>query len=182
MILNILSPSSPVLVKFAYKLNGKKTNFVEKIWAGFFNYQIPNITPMELLCFYREKFPTGDIAGIQMKFKPGKIHTIRSEDYNNIRIGTKLFFLTDDGKGKGDRFTPGLPLVSTQSILIHFNLGRIRVEIDGIICTDADIEILARNDGFDSSEEFQYYFLEKIHESQQKYYTGKIIHWTTLKY
>ena len=53
------------------------------------------------------------------------------------------------------------------------------VNIDGIIRTDALIEQLAINDGFESLEAFKTYFKQKMINGS---YEGFIIHWTRIKY
>lgn len=86
------------------------------------------------------------------------------------------------------RFAPRIPVVSTQILKIKwFNIyGKIvaRVWIDGnsfayveyktdMIVTGNMLQ-LALNDGFDTIEDFFAYF--------NKDFTGKLIHWTDLKY
>lgn len=47
-------------------------------------------------------------------------------------------------------------------------------------------ELLAQNDGFDNYSDFVQYFSESIEKNGDKtgkyWYSGKVIHWTNLKY
>ena len=74
------------------------------------------------------------------------------------------------------RFAPVLPVVSTQKIEIRFQefLNDVVIKIDGKKLNIQEQQQLAWNDGFDNLLEFLMYFKED--------FTGKIIHWTDLKY
>jgi hypothetical protein len=77
------------------------------------------------------------------------------------------------------RFAPKIPVISTQEIDISNPYPKNtewmpNVWIDNKKLNSIEIFELAKNDGFDSIEDFFNYFNQD--------FTGKIIHWTNLKY
>lgn len=86
------------------------------------------------------------------------------------------------------RFAPRIPVVSTQKVQIRYwseDCARVLIDnkdfyagyVNGVAIDktyEDNILKLANNDGFDTVEDFFAYF--------NKDYTGKIIHWTDLKY
>lgn len=115
------------------------------------------------------------------KYKP-KLHTIREDKHNRWKPGMSIQMVYRGPKYSIiDHFNKGIPelekCVSVQKIEIkwiplsgkHIAMS---VKIDGKQYTDLDR--LAANDGFNSFEDFAKWF--------KKPFTGKIIHWTDLKY
>lgn len=132
--------------------------------------------------------------------RPGfirKIHTIRIDATNRWKPGMKIHFSTGARTKKYKCFTVG-KCISTQTIeieeMIMTDAGHMyiyteekrngiqkvfvdrifKVTIDGRVLTSAEIDTLARNDGFNSTHDFFRWFNGN--------FTGKIIHWTDFKY
>lgn len=120
-----------------------------------------------------------------------KKHTIR-EDKNNLwRVGMKIHMATGVRTKNLHKFREETCL-GLQTIEIkwkepdellrslnepYWTWGRsVRVLIDGVIVTGVDeiIDSLALNDGFKDRDDFFKWFCND--------FTGKIIHWTELKY
>lgn len=170
-------------IDFIEKLNEKPSYFIYKIWEGFFRNNLHRCD------YYYNQF----LDGYQLQF--GKEWDNMDEDnlqscpkFHTIRSKTRL--LTEDcelqlviNKGTSNEFTftPTLYVRSIQQIwIINEPEGfGFTVNIDGIIRTDALIEQLAINDGFESLEAFKTYFKQKMINGS---YSGFIIHWTNLKY
>ena len=168
---------------FSEKLNEKPSYFIYKIWEGFFHNNLHRCD------YYYNQF----LDGYQLQF--GKEWDNMDEDnlqscpkFHTIRSKTGL--LTEDcelqlviNKGTPNEFTfsPTLYVRSIQQIwIINEPEGfGFTVNIDGIIRTDALIEQLAINDGFENLEAFKTYFKQKMINGS---YSGFIIHWTNLKY
>lgn len=126
-----------------------------------------------------------------------KIHTIRIDATNRWKPGMKIHFSTGARTKKYKCFTVG-KCISTQTIEIeemimtdarkcyvytekitHKNWSEefkkiFKVTIDGRVLTSAEIDTLARNDGFNSTHDFFRWFNGN--------FIGKIIHWTDFKY
>jgi len=138
--------------------------------------------------------PSGPI--LQDGFKP-KIHTMRADPHNRWKAGRKIEMVY---RGAGykilDHFNEGIPelekCVSVQKVKIEwftFHMKGLpimgtkdstrrepRVIIDDIVFPSgcSQIRDLAKNDGFDSLYDFFKWF--------NKDFSGKIIHWTDLRY
>ena len=176
-----------MILPFSTQLNGKPTYFVEKILKGLAENNL--ITPEELS--YRMcpapvvKYPTayGFIFDMTIDIK-SKLHTIREDKNDRWKPGTKIDFFINCRQKNMFRFAPVLPVVSVQKVEIVYYHNRETLTLDlpqkrGVIVDDkplmrSEIEQLALNDGFDTIENFFAYFNED--------FTGKIIHWTVLRY
>ena len=148
---------------------GEPTRFREKIIKGIYPYSIYN----------------------NIDLHP-KIHTIREDPHNRWKPGniihhaygvrTKNYDCFDEGECKSvqeieikEYFIDENDFVSHSYTLINKGVPRIfRVFIDSKMLSEDEIDILARNDGFDSTKDFFRWF--------NKPFKGKIIHWTNLKY
>lgn len=119
-----------------------------------------------------------------------KIHTMRSDPHNRWKAGRKIEMVY---RGAGykilDHFNKGIPelekCVSTQRIIIkdmrHLPIGKrafgqhdFLITIDNRMLSFAEQQKLARNDGFNSVEDFFRWF--------NKDWSGKIIHFTDFRY
>jgi len=122
------------------------------------------------------------------KIKSGtKIHTIREDKHDRWSEGRKIYLATGVRTKNYQQFAEKT-CTGTQKISIRYydNKQRVRITIDdrffGTAFYDqgrisyyvSELEDLARNDGFDSVDEFFQWF--------HKDFAGKIIHWTQLKY
>ncbi len=156
------------------KAKKEPTYFMEKILVPY--------TPLAAM--------TLDLSGKSFK---AKLHSIRKG--NRWKAGNSIQMANGVRTHKYHQFNRGIPelekCVSVQRIHIkHYDGEGIHISIDhkmffygkiinGSIIPDNDlynrnIQTLSKNDGFDSPEEFFWWF--------NKDFTGDIIHWTDLKY
>lgn len=187
-----------MILPFSTKFpNGKPTYFIEKIWTS-----ISAIYPELSNQYIRHFFPQH-----RMKFgcdwdetnhpRVAKKHTIRKDERNRWKPGMKIHFVINNRTKNFFQFAPVIECKSVQKIEIkdvsdlevrerNF-LQRVyveslketfykawRVEVDGRKLTIPEVWKLAKNDGFESVDEFFNWFNSD--------FTGKIIHWTDLKY
>ena len=102
-----------------------------------------------------------------------KIHTIREDVHNRWKEGMKMHMATGVRTKKYHQFNEKICL-STQKIeIIHQNCIKI-IKINNRKLKLSELYILAKNDGFANYDDFYFWF--------DKDFTGKIIHWTNLKY
>ncbi len=165
---------------FSTKLKGKPTYFVEKILRGI---EISK-DPINLLEYW--KFTGFDLFSKQM-IKP-KLHTIRDDKNDRWKVATKIDFFINARQKSMFRFAPVLPVVSIQEFVLEYELSSSPIGrgacvwidnvkfwwFDDINKDDQKMLHFAQNDGFDTIEDFFAYF--------NKDFTGKLIHWTDLKY
>lgn len=177
-----------MILPFSTQLNGKPTYFVEKILKCFDEREATE-SDKEML---REAIEKGYLDVWKYDDVTPKLHTIRKDEKNRWRPGTKIDFFINCRQEDMFRFAPVLPVVNTQEIKIKYtkssnNTDLIYVEVFGVNnwkCLGTynpetkdyygNLLQLAQNDGFDTIEDFFTYF--------NKDYTGKIIHWTNLRY
>ena len=153
---------------FKTTINGKPTNFVEKIWEGFLQRGIS---------FKAKEMQIGMKAlpeEYKIKTFNPKLHTIRKDENSRWKAGIMIDFFINPRQKNMFRFAPRVPVVSTQLIVIIYNEDQRNVFVDGIKLCDKKIEDLAVNDGFENQIKFFEYFFED--------FTGQIIHWTDLQY
>lgn len=115
-----------------------------------------------------------------------KIHTIREDPHTRWKAGRKIHMATGVRTKNYHCFDDTKTCVSVQSLQInHYesDFPAIEVIIDGvlkfkqmsIIWNGSDfIDLLAKNDGFDSADAFFKWFDRDFH--------GRIIHWTDFRY
>lgn len=163
---------------FSTHIKNKPTHFVEKIWAGLIN-KISDVTISDYGLYtdaYYKRFEK-ELSDYKGKFINAKLHTIRRDEKNLWKAGNFIHFVINNRTPKRFQFAPLLKCISVQKITITHTLKRDSqafVEVDGKILHTSEIEELAINDGFDSIEDFFSWFSQD--------FTGKIIHWTDLKY
>jgi hypothetical protein len=176
-----------MILPFSTQINGKPTYFVDKIWSGLIAQKLATIETCRRYEYNREKVTPKEFAIVPHYFP--KLHTIREDKNDRWKVGTKIDFFINCRQKNMFRFAPVLPVVSTQKVHIMwvntFGTFVARVFIDDqsfacvnfekkeMIVTGKMLE-LAQNDGFDTIEDFFAYF--------NKDFTGKIIHWTDLRY
>ena len=135
-----------------------------------------------MILSFKNQFPSKIITGT-------KIHTIREDKPGRWIPGRKIHFATGV-KTKNYRCFYESECKAIQSIKIEYfwseyesSMNDLRVWIDGrlfykvegnFIEGSEQMEQLAKNDGFDSVDDFFLWF--------SKDFTGKIIHWTDLRY
>jgi len=115
-------------------------------------------------------------------YKAGKkIHTIREDKTNRWKSGRKIHLWRGNPRNVSKQpYSFGEETcISTQEIFIHCDFGPSAglyrfVIIDGRQLSGDELEQLAINDGFASARQFFKWFKSD--------FSGKIIHWTDLKY
>ncbi len=177
------------------ELVGKPTYFVEKIWTGIISDGILSSEHYSDAHYahlnqFGKEFDSTD----ELMIYP-KLHTIREDKNNRWKIGSKIHF-TINGRTKNRfQFAPVIEVKNVQEIkttwrathiglnydeerriitTVGFRKNLIDVEVDKKPIGYSQIEKLAINDGFNSIEDFFRFF--------NKDFSGKIIHWTDLKY
>lgn len=129
---------------------------------------------------FKEQFVPLILSGV-------KKHTIREDKHDRWSAG-KLMNMSTGVRTKNYKEFAKKTCTGTQKISIQYydNKQRVRIRIDdrffGTAFYDqgrisyyvSELEDLARNDGFDSIDDFFRWF--------DKDFEGKIIHWTQLKY
>lgn len=159
-------------LSFKTKINGKPTFFVEKILncISLKNLSEENLSPYFL--------KTGSAAHRSTI----KLHTIRTDKKNRWKKGVMIDFFINARQKNMFRFAPRIPLVSRQKIFMtympHTGNG-FEVSIDGRQLHKSEVEILAVNDGFDTIQDFEDYFIAQMNDDE---YSAKILHWTDLRY
>jgi len=121
------------------------------------------------------------ILGFNKRFVPkiesgSKIHSIREDGTNRWKLGMLIHFATGIRSPNYCNFKMGQCL-STQKIEFKYVMHDDKIPVvlvDGVVLSTPEVKLLARNDGFDSMEEFYGWF----HSD----FTGKIIHWTNFIY
>lgn len=162
---------------FSTQLNGKPTHFVEKIWEAILRNGVEcnaNDLAQKLqeAMYILGKYTIGTY--------PAKLHTIREDKSNRWKAGNKIHFVINNRTPKRLQFAPKVKCESVQKIEVNhydsdgFPLTNPIIHINGVWATQPTINKLAVNDGFDNAKAFFEYF--------KKDFTGKIIHWTNLKY
>ena len=156
---------------FSTKLNGKETCFVDKILEGLADKNM--ITPTKYNYYHNLYVNKGYSFHYGLN---GKIHTIRKDEKKRWKTGLKIHFVINNRTKNRLQFAPVLKVKKIQSIEI-FNLfsDKSFVEIDGRRLSNEEIEILVKNDGFFSIEDFWSFF-------DQTHFYGSLIHWTDFKY
>lgn len=155
--------------------NGKRTNFVEKIRAAVY---ADRWLDMGFIKGLTDTFPLDESIYVfnRKKMYDKKLHTIRKDKSNRWLPGTLIHFVIHNRTKKRFQFSPVVPCVSVQSIVIkNFFNDKHSVIIDGRMLSDNEIITLALNDGFDTVQDFWEYFTEAD-------FKGKLIHWTSLTY
>lgn len=137
-----------------------------------------------MILSFKKKFPWGTETNFHRKivFDKTKIHSIREDKSGRWKTG-RLIHMAHGVRTKFYHCFYKDYCVSIQKIKItHFdvrkykNTSSVRIWIDEKLFYDVsqDIEKLAKNDGFDSVEDFFKWFDED--------FKGKIIHWTDFRY
>lgn len=138
-----------------------------------------------MILSFKKKFSWGKPTDFEEKIVSGKkIHTIRNDMHGRWIIGRNIHFATGVRTKKYNCFLKAV-CWGIQSVQINYHdPSVIEVIIDGelfykhgsgLYCIGNDKMIeLARNDGFDSIDDFFKFF--------NKDFQGKIIHWTSFLY
>ena len=131
------------------------------------------------------------ILSFKKEFEPliksgSKIHTIREDAPNRWNKGRNIHFATGVRSKNYNCFKEG-EVKSIQYVFMTYHEGRFELSIGNNRFYDtylnfSEIELLAKNDGFENLEEFQKWFITLIEKHPEHHFSGKIIHWTNFKY
>tara|TARA_R110002126_G_scaffold291063_2_gene450238 strand:+ start:37220 stop:37729 length:510 start_codon:yes stop_codon:yes gene_type:complete len=167
-------------LSFTEKIKDKKTYFVEKIWACLY-YRFIDFDDKfyKYNQEYKEKFQGAIFVNFGITHP--KRHTIRQDKSNRWKAGNKIHPVINNRTPQRFQFAPTIKCVSTQDIEIvwNYNNSSQKEQQPGVFIDGKEIDFetlinLAKNDGFDTVIDFLQYF--------DTNFTGKIIHWTNLKY
>lgn len=176
------------------RLSNKPTFFCEKIWSGLLRFfklkQYEEFAKM-----HEEKYGNTNGFGYEEIHIYEKIHTIREDKTNRWKKGNTINFYIGARTVDMFNFAPDVECKSTQKIrikvienpivdIVSYTLEHklngetykkaFSVYVDDYFLDTETLKDLAHNDGFESLEDFFEWFNED--------FTGKIIHWTDLKY
>jgi hypothetical protein len=174
-----------MILPFKTHQNGNPTHFVEKIWRSLMLIDTKDYS--DYWQYFFNCHEKGFDVFQEKNYIP-KRHTIREDKNNRWKPGTMIDFFINARQKDMFRFAPRIPVVSVQKIDINYNPGGgVNVFIDnrffhyqtswGLAWDDETKKamlMLAKNDGFDSVDDFFAWF--------NKDFSGKIIHWTDLSY
>lgn len=165
----------------------KPTYFVDKIWQSIHsNFRTDSESKYSVPRYPKEYYLSIEKGLITMYKRDPKKHTIREDKKNLWKAGNNIHFVIGNRTKNRFQFAPVIPCKSTQRIQIFWsNTSFCDVFVDSKKLGRFDpvglehyqyekLKELAINDGFDSVEDFFSWF--------NKDFTGKIIHWTYLKY
>jgi hypothetical protein len=169
-----------MILSFSTKFpNGKPTYFIDKIWC-FIAMQIPEIAAFTLADYsykYVGKFGQQWDKMKYHKLQP-KLHTIRKDEHNRWKAGMNIHMVVFPRSKKMFQFAPILECKSVQRICINHTYSVYFPEINESLTAIwidrrqlskiSEYEALAKNDGFDSVDDFFDWFNAD--------FTGKIIH------
>ncbi len=147
---------------------GEPTNFVAKIWNSLNQHYGEAISEE----FYEYGADLYDID----RYLP-KHHTLREDKTSRWKRGRKIHPVIHNRTPDRFQFAPTIKCISVQSIYIKPTFKDVTIHSEWHQPKDlnkSEIDLLASNDGFDSTEDFWRWF--------DKDFVGKIIHWTDLKY
>ena len=169
-----------MILPFSTQINGKPTYFVEKILKSFDGKDCTEDDKLML----KEAIYLELLSPFKYDEVKPKLHTIREDKNDRWKPGVMIDFFINARQPNMFRFAPRIPVVSTQRILMSYAYGNIiEISINGREINDFKVkELIAINDGFDSWDDFVDYFIPIIEKSEDGFFTGKIIHWTDLKY
>ena len=185
--------------------DGTRTYFIHKIWQSLISTEIiPNANEeyrFHYLNDFQKRFGASWDQTIVFNPKP---HTIREDAHDRWHEGRLIHPVVFNRSKNQFQFAPTVPCVSTQKIEIRHYLHETWLEdtmiiakyhdkncecsmeryynviIDGKMLKTDEVKKLSENDGFKSIDDFFIWFNPENREFMR--YTGKIIHWTDLKY
>lgn len=174
-------PFSTHFSKYIPVIGGKPTYFIDRIWLCIAAHQLIDDA---LFRSEKNKYAIEHYTKKRENWdyyygNNAKWHTIRKG--NRFKKGDKLHMIVYNRTKNRFQFCPVLECTGTQDIFMtyaHNNI--IEMSIDGTYFYDR--ERVALNDGFDSYDEFFYFFYQAIMKDPDQSFSGQIIHWTNLKY
>jgi hypothetical protein len=170
-----------MILPFSTQLNGKPTYFPEKILKSLIEFYQGNETIIGSIhesIYECSRYKIDDFINVLdfiEESKPKK-HTIREDRKDRWKVGYLIDFYINTRKVNMFQFAPRVNCLGVQKIEIRHQeiMNDANISVDGKVLNASEKEKLAINDGFDSFKEFLEYFNTD--------FTGKLIHWTDLKY
>lgn len=180
--------------KWPQHMGGQRNYFPEKIWAGInpsdgdrYKFFGSGWHSRDGICQMAKGYPQWE--GINDWDDRPKLHTIREDPHNRWKVGMKIHPVINNRTKDRLQFAPTIVCTEVQYIRIVWTDGLPVVHIgdtkesvmpwywdfneeDGYGLDQ--MKMLAQNDGFDSVEQFFWWFNSD--------FTRKIIHWTDFKY
>lgn len=162
------------------ELAGQPNYFIQKIWNSNPFLQLDSETLIDYYSKYECKFKHGWNQNLGLH---PKLHTIREDKADRWKSGRDIHFVINNRTKNRFQFAPIIQVTSIQKFEISYVdvfidqkkfTEKYTIKIDGRKLDWKEIEVLAKNDGFDSTDDFIQFF--------NKDFKGKIIHWTDLKY
>lgn len=168
-------------LSFSTHIKNEPTYFVEKIINSLDVDQFERLVTTNI---QNGAYQSPKYRNIANGF-PAKIHTIREDKPDRWRAGNKIHCVLFNRTKDRFQFVPTMKCLSVQPIRILWidetpvvylleseEIGFMPFAYEGY--NEAALEVIAKNDGFDSVEAFFNWFSED--------FEGKIIHWTDFKY
>lgn len=166
----------------------KETRFIEKIHSSLIQNNLMGDWFNSEACdkFYKNINKSYVLDINTVAEGDAKLHTIREDKTNRWKAGMLIDFFINARTKNMLRFAPRVKVVSVQKIEIewYFENQVVQIFIDNERMFSYDIKYpedlstkfkhFVQNDGFSTIEDFLDYF--------NKDFSGKIIHWTDLKY
>lgn len=164
-----------MILPFKLELFGEPTYFVEKIWQAIQQHQLVDKMQIDT---WRRKLAQRHID-ISQPLTP-KLHTIREDAKGRWTPGRRIHPVIHNRTPNHFQFAPSFLVVSIQTIRVEFEalgeeIDRMKIFVDDRQLSGDEIITLALNDGFAGGADL-WKFFAGIN------FTGKIIHWTDLKY
>ena len=124
---------------------------------------------------------------VDLIMQGSKVHTIRDDKGNRWRAGMAMHMYTGGRFSKEYRQFAEKQCTSVQEINMWLDeddngLSILHVFVESDSQAAFDYEQFAIRDGFSSMKAFYDYWMPIIEELPGERFTGKIIHWTDLKY
>ena len=114
---------------------------------------------------------------------PRKIHTIRLDEKSRWEAGKNIHFVIGNRTKDRYQFAPVVKCTGVQDVFMTYSSGNgLEISIDGKYhyWRSGDLPM---NDGFDSMEDFEAYFIRAcLRNNNDGCFSGKIIHWTDFRY
>ncbi len=180
-----------MILSFKQKFDdGSATNFPLAIWKGLLIYQLATQTQFETYRLLAKKQNHQILEG-ELPEHP-KIHSLREDVHNRWGHGSMINYYIAARTRTRFEFGPYIPCTGTQEIEINYfndqnpvftgqvskiakdHYNEVEVVVSDRVMTIKEIDKLALNDGFKSTQDFFNYF--------NKDFKGKIVHWTDFKY
>lgn len=111
-----------------------------------------------------------------------KIHTIRLDPHRRWKKGRKIHFATGVRTKNYNQFKEEVCTGVEEIFMTYAFDDIIEVTIGGRYLQRYEVLELAKNDGFVNWQDFFNWFYPIIQSSEDKYYSGRIIHWTSYRY